>query len=186
MKRLTAIYLTTTLSALLLAGCGGGGPINSGVDSSKPASELSDDEIEQVCEATVDYIEQQDLHDASCRGQGLAAAIGAVIVGGGDDEMQDACEVAYDACIDAGPEEADCNPDSVAVDDCDSTVGEIETCMADSIDEYATTADQIPSCSELTVDSLEDLDDMAEPPEEPESCESLDDTCPNFFASDAD
>jgi hypothetical protein len=192
MKRHTAISLTMTLGALCLAGCGGGGsPINSGVDSSKPANEATDAEVEAVCEATADYAAQQvDAADISCRGPAVVLGVLTGAAGGDDDAMQEACTDSYEACLDAQPEEpvedTTCeDASSAGVDEeCDSTVGEIETCLADTVDAYAAAADQIPSCSELTTEYLEDFEEPTTP-EEPESCETLDPACPDFFNTTA-
>lgn len=185
MKNLTLTSLTIGFSVALMVGCGGGGGINSGVDESKPASEVTDDEAEAVCEAAADYAASKfDDQEFSCRTVGLIA--GTLSVADGDEAMQEACSVAYDACLETEPEEpeeTDCSDASANTADCDDTVtvGEVQTCLEDSIDAGVAAADQLPSCSELTVEYVEDLaENPPEEPEDPASCEVVYEACPGF------
>lgn len=186
MKNLTLTSLSIGFSVALMVGCGGGGGgINSGVDESKPASEVTDAEAEDICQATSDYAASKiDSQEFACRGQALV--VGILAAADGDEAMQAACSDAYDACLEAEPEEPeedDCTGVTASVADCDDsvTVGDVQTCLSDNVDAAVDAADQIPSCSELTLEYIEDA--AENPPEEPDppaSCEVVYDACPGF------
>jgi hypothetical protein len=189
MKNLTLTSLTIGFSVALMVGCGGGGGINSGVDESKPASEVTDDEAEAVCEATADYAASKiDEQELNCRTVALYA--GSLSIADGDEAMQEACDTAYDACLEVAPEEpeeTDCSDATADTAGCDDTVtvGQVQTCLEDTVDAGAAAADQLPTCAELTVEYLEDAEENPpELPEDPASCEDVYEACPGFATDD--
>lgn len=189
MKNLILTSLAIVVSTGFLAGCGGGGGVNSGIDDSKPGNELTAQEIDQVCEATLDYVEEQvDLMDLTCRGTGVVAATIANGLGGGDEDIQAACQAAYEDCLENDAiEDSDWNltcddsPDSVP--ECDATVGQYETCMTDFVDQFAVYSDEILPCDEINEENIDQVVESAQnpPSERPPSCEVVDETCPSVF-----
>jgi len=183
--KLTLTSLTIGLSLSLLLGCGGGG-VNSGVDPAKPANEVTDEEAEDVCQATADYAESKVSRERACTAS--AVAVGLQQLAGGDDAMQEACSEAYDQCVDAVETETDCSDASAEVTECDDTVtvGDVETCLQDQVDAGVAALDYLPStCSELTLDYIQDL--AENPPEEAETsaaCETVYDGCPGFVTGE--
>lgn len=185
MKNLTLTSLTIGFSAALLIACGGGGGgINSGVNETKPANEVTDAEAEDICLATADYVESRvDAHEVRCKTDALTAGFYALAEG--EEAMQETCQDEYEACLEdePDPEEADCDGVSASVADCDDTVtvGDVQTCLEDRVDVYVDGIDELPSCSELTLEYIEDAtENPPEPPEDPASCEVVYDGCPGF------
>jgi len=189
MRKLQSIPLCLSLSGALLVGCGGGG-VNSGVDGNKTGSELTPAELDQVCEATLNYLEAEiDVADYFCTVAGIIVGQLAADVGGNDEDIQTACTDAYDTCLDSDELEmvtdnltCDSTPDEAP--DCEATVSQYERCMTDSVNQSADYVRSIPSCATLTeenVDQAADLVDAA-PTEPPVSCEVVDETCPNALA----
>jgi len=169
-------------------GDGGGGSLDSGVDADKPGEDLSQDEIEAVCEAQYDYAESKvsdaQMGKAMCR---LVALSASLAVGGDDDAMTELCEMVDEACNDCQDDpdgegcddyadleepENDCSDTEVPAD-CSSTVGEVEACFKAQIDTFSAMIADLPSCSEISADS--------EPPDldqEIEECETVEENCP--------
>jgi len=166
----------------------GGGALDSGVDQDKPGEDLTEDEIEAVCEAQYDYAESKvsdaDMAKAMCRLVALSAALS---VGGDDAAMTEMCEMVDEACNDCRDDpdgdgcdayadleepENDCSETEVP-DDCSSTVGEVEACFKAQVDQFSAIIGDLPSCSEISADS--------EPPDleaEIEECETVEENCP--------
>lgn len=172
-----------------LAGCGGGGGgVNSGVDGNKKGSDLSEEEIAQVCEAGFDYLEQRiDVSKTACLTPGYLAAGLAYASGQEDADIQSACRNAVENCEeqrdDGGDDEAGdqtCQNTPESLPDCEATVAEYETCVTDVADAYAAYIDSIPTCDELTRDNYQDAIETAQDrPAMPKSCDALGDECPN-------
>jgi hypothetical protein len=190
MNKLPLISLAFVLSLGTLSGCGGGASgVNSGVDEAKPANEVTDDEAERICEAAADYSRTEvNQVEVACLGQGMLAAVAAVLGGGEDEEMQSACKTTYDGCLEDAPvpDEPTCGDataDSAMCDD-SVTVGEVQTCLTDQVDAYKELVDTLPSCSEVTMDTLEDISDTlgGDGPlvEQPASCDDVVEACPGL------
>jgi len=183
MKNLTLTSLSVALSTSLLIACGGGGGVNSSIDQTKPTNEVTDTEAQDVCQATADYAESKVTQADTCRATGFAAGI--ALVASGDDAMQEACNDAYDACLEADPEEeTDCSDATADTADCDDTVtvGDVESCLQDTIDVGVESLDLIPSCDELTLEYFEELaENPPEEPEDPASCDVVYEGCPGFL-----
>ena len=92
-------------------------------------------------------------------------------------EYDSAGKVAFDACK-ATPEEpatGECEkPDA----SCTATVTELEACLADTTAGLEDLSEQVPSCAELTLDSVGMMPTTMEPAE-PASCVTLDMKCPD-------
>jgi hypothetical protein len=88
------------------AGTGSGGDFSTDVPGDKPLGELSDGELDQLCDDIAEHISTSSFADSqlefSCRLSGMLTAL----FGGAETDaaLQAACKVAYDACK-AMPEE---------------------------------------------------------------------------------
>lgn len=158
-----------------LVGCGGG--INSGVDGSKKGSELTDDEAEKVCVATIEYSADAVSAADSCKIFGLLAYKFAEAA---NQNALEACEAARDECLDEAekaPEEPDTRAcglvDADVLSSCDATVAEVEGCLSALIDRSASALKKIPDCAGLEGYELEDEDEDL-----PKSCEVVQKECP--------
>jgi len=191
MTKLPLISFALVLSVGALTNCGGGSSsgVNSGVDPAKPADDITDDEAERICEAMADYAASQlNEKEVTCKSEGLTYAVAAAIGGRNEADMQAACQDAYDGCMEDAPEPdgTDCSDATGDAAMCDDsvTVGDVETCATDKVDAYAEVVDQIPSCSEITMDKLEEIGDQlgqgGAGPEQPASCDDVVDACPGL------
>ena len=190
MTRLSLITFSMTLSAGLLAGCGGGGSgVNSEVDGTKRGDELDAQELDQVCEATLNYLEGQlDARATTCKLAGIVRGLQAYAASGGDEEIQEQCNLGYDECfandeVEEATDNLTCNDAPESAPDCEVTVDVYEQCMSDTVDAAVARAAEIPDCDDLTEENIDqaagDLGDLAEPSEQPASCDEVADVCPN-------
>lgn len=171
------------LISLATLGCSGGDSrIDSSLDDDKMAHELSDEEAQEFCVAASEYFEKQFPVSESCKGAGLSAFFTASL--SGDDPLE-ACEDAVDSCIeDDDGVSLECSDDADVPSSCTATVGEIETCLADTIDAQVEAWDKlnVPDCDGMEefleeADSSELLGALETDISEIESCESIDESC---------
>jgi hypothetical protein len=174
----TRLFTLLTTPALALAvGCSGTS-FESGVDGTKKASELSDADVQAICQAAEETSQKfaEDNKDAFCKLSGAFAGALAGALGGGDPVA--VCESAVSDCKSKPltTEPSTCNP---KLDDCDVTVGEIESCFNDSLDAAETYfADyKSKSCADLLAQTSGEntLNFM-----EPASCAAIEQRCPNI------
>ena len=149
------------------------------MDGNKLGDELTSKEVEQLCEASADYLESVFTPNVVCGIKGAAAANIQYAQGKTDAELQDACTGAVEACNDAEPEQvanaARC--DGSEIDDCKATVSDIEICIQEVVDKLAEVT-QVPECNALTRKFFEDrkatsLDESLKTP----TCEKIDPIC---------
>jgi len=176
--KIRLLTLLTTPVLALAVGCGGDVTYKSGVDGSKTASELSDADVQAICDAAketgVKFAE--DNKDALCNLTGGVAGALAGALGGGDPVAT--CEAAVTDCKSSGvtPEETECNP---KLDGCTVTVAELETCFNDSLAAAEKVFDALAAltCTELTSGtSNTTLDQYVEPA----SCVAIEEKCPDI------
>lgn len=176
-------------------GDGGSNSFGTGVEPDKLGEDLTDDEVEALCEASVEYTSDKVASDsfrkATCR---FAAAYAAQTQAPSEDTLESYCELAYDLCIDcmenpdaegcedfpdpSEDEPADCS-DEEAPADCTSTVAEIETCMKTTIDDGIATLTSVPSCDRVTMDT--ELPDVTAAFEFAAECETVEENCPEVL-----
>ncbi len=192
MKHLSLVSFSLALSGVTLAGCGGGGSaVHSEVDGNKKGSELSAEELDQVCEATLNYLEEQvDVTESTCKIAGILGGAIAAALGGGDEEIQTTCSDAVDACqnndaVQEGTDNLTCDDTPDSAPDCDVTVAEYEHCMTDAVNVAADWARSIPKCDSLTEENVDQASDTVRnrPDERPPSCDVVEDACPNALDS---
>lgn len=192
-------WLVSLLSVSSLAACssddsgdGGGGGLGSGVDSDKQGEDLTDDEVESICEAGQDYVEEKVSSDSFNKSVCRFAAASVALTAPDEEAMKEACDEGYDLCVDcmANPdnegcedfdtdtEQGDCSIEE-APEDCTSTVGEIEACLKATVDLSVSLFKNVPSCDDLTEDTeLPVLDDELDTPA---ACETVEDNCPEVL-----
>jgi hypothetical protein len=195
-KAVNSVLLVVGVCLGLCVGCGGSsseGPKPSGgagagaapdftttVPGDKQLSMLSDAEVTQLCKDFDAYFAPGSpaalaAEEAGCRFGGLFLALlsGAQT----DAAAQSACKATYDSCI-AAPSQSDpamcTRPDAT----CTATVAEEVACLKDSAAALNTLKDALPSCSALSLSSLQNLmlpsDESATAP----SCAALKAKCP--------
>ncbi len=185
-----------------------GGKVSSGVPPEKQADELTGEEINDVCEATIDYFEATiDPTEAFCRMVSVTVGVQAgIVLNNSVSVARESCDELYRSCLD-DPNDAlsdltmgaggtggtggvggmtsidfdlsgSCEDTPESLENCDVTVGDYETCMTEQIDAYDQALSEIPSCSTITADDLENGGDLEEPSmledaETPASCERV-------------
>src|SRR5690606_18485409 len=93
------------------SGSGDGG-LDSGVDKSKVASEVTPAEAQAVCEAGQDYLERRlnskSFRNQLCRFAAVSAIAGSEGVPAG--QLQDLCDVVYETCVECleNPDQEGC------------------------------------------------------------------------------
>lgn len=175
-----------SVAALSLTAVACGGGIDSGLDSSKQASSLTDDEVGQMCEATAEYMADEISTDLQCKAAGITA--GALALGQGD--VQAACEEATSKCkeeSDGAISSSDCDNAENSFESCgDATVGDVETCIEDMVSVSKSYFEDLPDCGGLEDYIMDAAASGTTPdtPEMPESCSSLPDGCVYDDSSD--
>jgi hypothetical protein len=186
-KKTTVILFI--LWAFFLAACddGNSGSLTS-VDNSKKIEDLSEEDLQQMCEDYTAALANAMDQEFFCTMGGIAAAEEL-----GGSEM--ACETTYDMCIDMDLEidieqffscedmledvgdidDSDDTDGASDTGDCDATVGDADACIQDMLAALEDIADSL-SCANSASGDLEDILDM----EEPASCEALEDKCPDM------
>jgi hypothetical protein len=169
---LSGSFLSGSLALALALGACGGDDDGSGVDGDKTLDQLSDAEVEDLCEWSFDLVSDGDAIRFACYLVALSTSEG-------DPE---ACETLAQACVDDAPpidrDEIDCTADVEELPACaaDITVAELEACSEGTADLVANLADEI-SCDS----SPDDVLDF----EAPAACIALEEQCPELF-DDAD
>jgi hypothetical protein len=182
----TAIIIATLIAGThLAAGCGGGDSqspdVTTGIAPNKLLSDVTTDEAAQACENLQAGFEARLSRDALVRS--ICTIFGAAFA-----DTPAACADARDTCI----EQAD-DPTAVAngdapdieeiqfecdggasLSECTSTVGELEACFNDLLDQISTALSSI-TCDDAASLEMDDVDAFRESTfEPPASCEVVD------------
>ncbi len=168
--------------ACAAAGCSGGDggeneSFSSGVTPSKQGEDVTQNEAEQFCMALDDYrTAQTPSRQTQCRAEGFAAANLYRLLAPSDKELRDACSEAEQSCLEEpnDPDDVDCDvADAPAA--CTSTIGQIEACVTDKVNQNKARLESLPACSSLTREGIAEIADN--PPELPASCETVRTNC---------
>ena len=158
-------------------GGGGGGTINSSVPADTVAEDMTQEQLNESCQAFQDYVDSRispaEFLEFECTIEGIfAAQLG-----------QSDCETARDACIAEGPDEEDdeCNPAEPITAPCTATVSEIEACI---VARMALTEDLVDNLSCAAADDPSVMDSFEQ--ENPAACEAIAETCPAIGSDDAE
>ena len=192
-------WLVALLSVSSLAACssddsedGGGADLGSGVDSDKQGEDLTDDEVESICQAGQDYVEEKVSSDSFNKSVCRFAAASIALASGDEATMKSLCDLGYDKCVDCignpdkegcedfdtDTEQSDCSIEEAPAD-CTSTVGEIEACLKATLDLSVSLFEDVPGCDELTEDTeLPVVDDELDMPA---ACETVEENCPEVL-----
>jgi hypothetical protein len=183
------LLLSTLLCSTfgLAVACGGGDDgddegggsdttLDSGVSESKKLSELSADEQAKLCEAAQDLVSssslQKDMKEFSCKLEGVTATL-MMAEGDSDADRQEACKAAYDECMAEPAEDEPAESCEFEETTCSATVGELESCMNDSLKMIGEIKSKVPSCDKVTKESVGDVMRDLLTIEPSESCKAL-------------
>ncbi len=170
--RIQTLSLLAGLVALPLVACGGGsgdGALGTDIAPDTRLSELSQEESNELCEASSAEFDSRDSESVSCYFLAQLTS-----------SSQEQCQAAYDQCMQDPVEVTDCEEDALdtaELPDCASevTVGEMESC-------FQAQADMMREL-EASLSCDPEADDVALP-ETPEECQRLEDKCPELFSDD--
>jgi hypothetical protein len=150
------------------AACGGDDDIDSGVDPDKTLEELSNSEVMDLCESTLDRVADAFV-TIFCFTDAIAES---------QQDPDADCETLAEECLDDPPSSDDelaCEIDPETFDDelpacaAEITVAEMEDCFTNVVQELEQAADEI-SCDSVPV-----------PPVFAELCMDIVDQCPDLF-----
>jgi hypothetical protein len=186
---------TLLAGASLAAGCGGdddsgGGDVSTGIAPSKLLSEVTTDEAAEACENLQEGFASRLSRDKLVRS--ICTIFGAALA-----DTPETCEQSRDECITASndPEAAEGEAPNVdeiqfecdggaALSECTSTVGQLETCFNDLLDQISTALDGV-TCDDAATLEMDDVDVFRESTfEPPASCEVVDCGESSPFGSD--
>ncbi len=184
MSRIPRIIASLLLGAGLAAGCGGDsdsdGDVSTGIAPNKLLSDVTPDEAAQACENLQAGFQARLSQDV------LVRSI-CTIFGAASADTKDACIQARDECIQASNDPGASGGDVPDVDaiqfecqdgavltECTSTVGELETCFNDLLDQISSALNDI-TCDDAASLQAEDIDTFRESTfQPPASCEAVD------------
>jgi len=176
-QRASILIFSLLAATSLAAGCGGdddddsNGEVSTGIAANKLMSEVTTEEAATACENLRDGFEAKVTRTTRVRG---FCTVGALIVA---DTPAD-CEAARDECIEAANDpssEVSTSVDEISFEcdggadllECTSTVGELETCFNDLLDQLATALNGISCANAGTFDEADGdnfVDTTFEPP----------------------
>lgn len=186
-------------AAVVMAACSssssssGSGAVSS-IDPSKQAGSLSDAEKTQYCKDVIAYSKahtsEADSKKLACFSQAQLSLYAGGSVPKSDADLQAKCKSAYTDCLakpvataDAGASQGgDCSTASKDLANCTATIGELNTCMQDTL--AATNAAYATfdtACDKIQLDGG-GLDKSSF--QQPASCKALASKCPAFAATD--
>jgi hypothetical protein len=187
MYRASRIFATLLVGTSLAAGCGGddddgGGDVSTGIAPNRLLSEVSAEEAAQACENLAAGF------DARLSPEMLVRSI-CTIAGAAVADTPEDCEMARDECIANADDPNSAEGEALQLDaiqfecdgeggadltECTSTVGELETCFNDLLDQISTALNGV-TCDDAATVTMEDINSF---PEEsfapPASCEVVD------------
>lgn len=156
------------LSLTLVASCGGGGAISSGLPQTRPVNELTRAELDQLCESIDDYLFSiypvTEEHRVSCTATALARTVTSAQC---QDDVRTCMMEAF-----PGREHIDCMSATTA--GCTATVDQIETCIEDRARSIDQRTGEV-QCS--AAGNSTEIGRLATPLELPPTCTSLSATC---------
>lgn len=174
---------------MVILACGKDG-LDSGLPADKPGGELQPMEQTSLCDAVSDYFDAKLGADGWTRYMCTLDAFGdAAEMGGGDTQKAiAACNQLRDACVKSGAEddfEFSCSETS-DLSMCSATVGEIERCYEDAIDQLGALVADF-TCEILDPEVALELqekygDAMTDPL--PPSCDAVEQKCPGLFGEE--
>lgn len=183
-NRASRIILTLLVGTSLAAGCGGddddgGGDVSTGIAPNKLLSDVTEQEAAQACERLAAGF------DARLSRETLVQTICTIAAAAATDTPGD-CEMARDECIESASDPTSAEGEALGVDEigfecdeetdltqCTSTVGQLETCFNDLLDQISTALRSV-SCDDAATLG-EDIEGFQESTfEPPASCEVVD------------
>jgi len=176
------------LAIAFLSGCGGNSVVvDSGLPPDKKANELTTDEADQLCDATVETANTELAAVDACKLPGYTGALLAYASGASDEDIQAACQESYDDCEESGAGDIEfqsCNTTTMAQESCEMTVAQYEACTADQIQLLVDGYGEIPSCGSITAARIEadqEATEGEEPQETSAACQEAEAACPDGF-----
>ena len=195
MIRPTHLFIALGFTGIVAApGCGdegptdgaGSGALSSGLPKDQVVGNFSDADAQQFCAAMEKYVESDPgIRAMECHLAGFTAAIGAAFLGTATDaDIQRACSEMESTCLNrlAGAD-AGTSTCSKPTGTCTVTVGELETCLSDSLSTMQTELAKLPSCSTIRASDLTPTTTGGPQSPQVASCAVVSDKCPDAMRS---
>lgn len=151
-----------------------GGTTQSGggnLPGSKPLNELTEDEVDALCEDFSERFSGDDVSETLCRFNGVLAAL----VATSDEQAQQLCKSTYDQCK-ASPTETTESCEQPG-EDCTATVNELNACLDAFTETFGSLKDSLPSCDGLTTAEVVTVLGQLGTLEDPEACTTFSEKC---------
>ena len=180
------------------------GEIELSVDEDVVVGELSDDELRDVCSDVYAAVEPglmgvaDDLNNYMCNAVGISTVSGMLSRNVSDSELVATCEEAVSQCesdemftedfSESLSEDAFCADAATTFDNCSVPAGELSDCLVALFNvqfaAFEAYMDQMPQCSELTVETLGSMNDISdmEDIDPPAICVNVESQCPELLA----
>jgi hypothetical protein len=182
-ERLFLITSAALAGASLAAGCGGGsdsdGEVTTGLAQSKLLSDVSEDEAAQACERLQAGVDSRLTRDVFVNAVCTLVSAAAAQTPAECKTMRDDCitqanqqgsEVA--TAVDEQDVDLECDGDA-DLTACTGTVGQLETCFNDTLDQFDAVLHGI-SCDDAGTAAAQDADSFGDDMESPPSCAAVD------------
>jgi hypothetical protein len=152
----------------------GNNPGNGGdVPGDTPLSDLTDDQVDQLCEDFGERFSGAEFDDTACRMTSVFSAI----LAQSDEQAQQLCKMAYDECKASPPDTTESCEKPGA--ECTATVDELNACLDDINETFGSLGDAIPSCDTLKLTDVAGLFAQFGSFMNPESCATYEEKCPD-------
>jgi hypothetical protein len=159
---------------------GSSGKIETSIPEGTLASELSDEQTKELCQAAGDAA-QATLGSAAVKGYGCGFT--AYLAASFTPNDDSACTRFYDECMKAPVETDDADECEKPSSACQATVGELQACWNDALAQSLEGLSQLPGC-----DDVGKADAIGEEPaavDMPASCEVVQQKCPEALKTTA-
>lgn len=145
----------------------------SDVPGDTPLSDLTDDQVDQLCDDFSERFSGATFDETGCR----LSAVFSAILAQTDEEAQELCKASYDECKAMPADTGDSCEKPGA--DCMATVDELNACLDDANEAFGTLGDALPSCDTLKRSDVAGLFTQFGSFMNPESCATYEEKCPS-------
>lgn len=158
----------------------------SDVSSSKSIGEMDEDDHEEFCRDSVDYINNTwgSSIDAFCTAGAHGAIADSELAPSDDEQLRELCKQGKSQCKQEfdGEDvvEGDCSGSAAEDVECDVELSVAENCITEFTDRFRNAVEGVPACGDVEAEYYEDYEDPLESIEEPETCKTIEEECPGF------
>lgn len=155
---------------------------SSSVPADKTLESLEANEVEALCRDAQAFADEVGAQAAGCRFFGVvtAALTAEFDAETSDAELRTLCSDTYDACMSDQSSEAEACDTEEFSENCSASVAEYGACLEGTLLAWGRVAEQLPSCEELSRESLTETSSGEEPLDIGSECEAFQAKCPGI------